>query len=185
MSDTLVIHPYDESTKMLKYVYEGKCFDVYDWPTANKKDLKGMIAAHDTIIMLGHGTGAGLAYPCAIHEGKPSPEGSFFMIDDSFASILRQKKTISMWCYSNVYFKRNHIKGFHTGIIISERREAELVLGNCPLSDAELYDNMVSLSKALNECLDKKPEEMREYILAHYNGEDPISQFNRKNIIVL
>ncbi len=187
MSDTLVIHPYDTSTEMLKYVYENRvpAFDICRDPNISKSDLASLIKIYENIIILGHGTGAGLAYPCAVHERRPSPNGGYFMIDDSFASLLREKKTISMWCYSDLYFKRNHIKGFHTGMIISERAEAELVMGKCPLSDKELYDNMVSLSKALSECLDKSPEEMREYILAHYNGTDPISEFNRKNIIVL
>ena len=185
MSDTLVIHPYDESTEMLKYVYEGHCFDVCDDPNVTQEALRKSIAAHDTIIMLGEGTGTGLAYPSAIHGLKPGPDGRLFMIDDSFAPLLQEKRTISMWCFSDRYFKRNRIKGFHTGMIISERQEAEFVLGHCPLSDKELYDNMVSLSKALGECLDKSPLEMRSYILAHYKGDDLITQFNRKNIIVL
>ncbi len=185
MSDTLVIHPHDESTEMLRYVYEGHCFDVCEDPNITKSDLASLIKLHDTIIMLGHGTGAGLAYPSAIHGLKPGPEGSLFMIDDSFASLLREKKTISMWCFSDRYFERNHIKGFHTGMIISERAEAELMLQDCPLSDEELYDNMVLLSKSLGECIDKEPLEMKSYVLAHYQGEDVITRFNRSNIKVL
>ncbi len=185
MSDTLLIHPRDESTEMLKYVYEGRCFDVCDDPSIGKADLARLIEPHDTIIMLGHGTGAGLAYPSAIHGLKPGPDGSLFMIDDSLAPLLRSKKTISMWCFSDRYFKRNHIKGFHTGMIISERQEAELFLGDCPLSEAELYDNMALLSKTLGGCIDKEPLEMRSYVLAHYQGEDAITRFNRSNIKVL
>ena len=123
MSDTLVIHPYDPSTEMLKYVYEGHCFDVMNDPSPTEETLKEAIAIHDTIIMLGHGTGMGLAYPSAIHGFKPGPNGKLFMIDDSFAPLLKDKKTISMWCFSDLYFKRNYIKGFHTGMIISERQE--------------------------------------------------------------
>ena len=185
MSDTLIIHPRDESTEMLKYVYEGHCFDVCDDPNISKSDLAKLIKLHDAIIMLGHGTGDGLAYPSAIHGLKPGPDGSFFMIDDGFAALLREKKTISMWCFSDRYFQRNRIKGFHTGMIISEKQEAELVLGDCPLSEAELYDNMALLSKSLGECIDKEPLEMRSYVLAHYQGEDAITRFNRSNIKVL
>lgn len=185
MSDTLVIHPHDPSTEMLQYVYEGHCFDVLEDPNIPQERLKELIALHDTIIILGHGTGAGLAYPSAIHGLKPGPDGKLFMVDDSFASLLREKRTISMWCFSDRYFRRNRIKGFHTGMIISERQEAELMLGHCPLSDEELRENMVSLSKALSGCIDKSPLEMRSYVLDHYQGEDPITQFNRKNIIVV
>ena len=185
MSDTLVIHPRDESTEMLRYVYEGRCFDVCDDPNIDKETLRKLIELHDTIILLGHGTGAGLAYPSAIHGLKPGPDGSLFMIDDSFAPLLRSKKTISMWCFSDLYFQRNRIKGFHTGMIISEKAEALYMLRHCPLSDEELYDNMVLLSKSLGECIDKEPLEMQSYILEHYVGDDAITEFNRSNIKVL
>jgi len=52
---TLVIHPYDESTKFLSLIYEGK----EDWTiiteNASKRLIFESLKEHDRIIMLGHG----------------------------------------------------------------------------------------------------------------------------------
>ncbi len=185
MSETLVIHPKDETTVMLDYVYEGKGFDVINDPDISRMALKEAIAKHERIIMLGHGGGVGLAHPNAIHYGRPGKNGNLLIIDDSLAESLRGKKSISMWCYSDQYFLRNNLPGFHTGMIISEESEAMMMLGECPLSEKELFDNMVYLSRLLGDCLDMEPEKMREYILSRYNFPDAITQFNRRNIRVL
>ena len=108
-----------------------------------------------------------------------------YIVDDSIAPYLRGKDTISMWCFSDEYFKRNHLPGFHTGMIISERREALMMLGKCPLTDGQLFDSMVHLAKLLGECLDEPPVVMREYILNHYVGNDAITQFNRENFTIV
>lgn len=185
MSDTLVIHPKDETTVMLDYVYEGKGFDVINDPDFSRADLKEAIEKHDRIIMLGHGAGIGLAHPDAIHYGRPGKDGNFLIVDDSLAETLRGKNSISMWCHSDQYFLRNNLPGFHTGMIISEEMEAVMMLGECPLSEKELFDNMVYLSRLLGDCLDMEPRKMREYILSRYTFPDAITQFNRRNIRVL
>lgn len=186
MSDTLVIHPYDKSTIMLEYVYKDLGFDVIRDPNLSKQTLIDEIKKHKRIIMLGHGTPHGLIHPELMRYFRVvTPGARPIIIDDSFADLLREKETISMWCYSDEYFKRNHIKGFHTGMIISEVSEAYYMLGYSPLNERELFENMIKLSKCLHDSIDKSAEEMRDYILTHYDGQDDISKFNRRNITVL
>lgn len=126
MSKTLVIHPYDPSTVMLNYVYEGYDYDVINDTLGMKPDeLRRQIENHDRIIMLGHGTSNGL-----LNTGFRG-----YVIDDSFADLLRSKETISVWCHSDAYFRKHQIPGFHTGMIISETGEEWYVLGKCPLNE--------------------------------------------------
>lgn len=141
----------------------------------NKNALIKLIQNHDRIIMLGHGTPLGL-----INSARND-----HLIDDSYADLLRTKECVSVWCYSDQYFRRNNIKGFHTGMIISEVAEEAYILGEIPLEVNEIYSNMVKFSKIVEECIDKSPEEMKQYILKNYLGNDPVTLFNRKNIIVL
>ena len=183
MSKTLIIHPKDPTTTMLKEVYKDKSFDVIDDYTISEEQLKAAIENHERIIMLGHGTPGGLIDPRVKDPYEHTTR--MFLIDDSFADLLRRKETISVWCMSDQFFRRNNIPGFHTGMIISEKQEAQAFLGHCPLSEQELYESMVNFAKIIHDCIDMKPEEMKKYVLEHYIGDDEITKYNRNNIIVL
>lgn len=143
MSNVLVIHPDDRSTDMLKVVYEGKGYDVITDMSVSEEEVVEAIKSHDTIIMLGHGTPSGLL--------ASDGHGGFlgYVIHDGHAELLKSKKTYSMWCNSDAYFACHGMKGFHSGMIISEDLE-----------------------------------QMRQIILERYNADDPITQFNRKNIVI-
>ena len=179
---TLVIHPYDSSTDMLELVYKDKDFTVIRDFNISKLELIKAIDNHDRIIFLGHGTPDGLINPRFLTSFKKE---DMYLIDDSFVPLLRKKETVSMWCYSDRFFQRNHMKGFHTGMIISEVKEANFVLGYSPLNEEELYQNMVLLAKTFGECINETPLEMKKHILSKYVGDDDITYFNRFNIKVL
>lgn len=161
---------------MLSIIYRNKP----NWTVCkdngiSKNALIKLIQNHERIIMLGHGTPFGL-----INSARNG-----YLIDDSYADLLRTKECVSIWCYSDQYFRRNNIKGFHTGMIISEVAEEAYVLGYIPLQVNEIYSNMIKFSKCVEECIDLSPNEMKQHILNTYVGDDPVTTFNRKNIIVL
>ena len=173
---TLVIHPDDRTTQMLEYVYKGHPeYTICRDHSISSNELKKLIVKHDRIIMLGHGLPAGL-----INQRRNG-----FLIDDSFASLLKTKDTLSMWCYSDAYFRKHNIPGFHTGMIISETTEELLMLGYKPLNEEEMLKNFKKISKCLGECIELEPKEIRSYMLEHYNDSDPVSAFNRKNFIII
>lgn len=170
MSRTLVIHPSDRSTDFLKLIYQDKDYDVIsERKDLTKPKLLKAIKEHDKIIMLGHGTPYGLI---------------FTPIDNSFGDLLRTKETITIWCNSDMYAIRNNLKGFHTGMIISEVSEAQYVLGETPLNAKETLENMELFSKVVGECIERTPREMQEHILKYYVGNDKVTQFNRSRVMV-
>jgi hypothetical protein len=179
MSNVLVIHPQDSSTEMLKAVYEGKGYDVINDGCIAQEDLVRAIEEHDTIIMLGHGTPYGLL---AV-DGHSRFVG--YLIDDSHADLLKTKKTYSMWCYSDVYFRRHGMKGFHSGMIISEQSEA-MMFGEHKYSDEDIAKSLMPLMYAMHDTLEMEDlEEMRRIILERYDADDFVTQFNRENILIL
>ena len=187
MSETLVIHPYDESTEDLYMIYQDSSYDVIRDPDTSSDDIEKAIESHSKIIMLGHGTQFGLF--------APTSESQFgrYIIDDSFADLLRTKETISVWCNSDEFFRMHRIPGFHTGMIVSEAYEAELV-GCYETYENETDDdfqlrirkNLNHLARLMRESINLPPVEMRDYILERYTSEDDsVIRFNRRNILVL
>jgi hypothetical protein len=175
MKSTLIIHPADVTTDMLKLIYQHRNFTVVNDGRIKEDELMTMIEEHDRIIMLGHGTPSGLL----------NPQVGGYLIDSRYADLLRQKETISVWCHSDQFFRKHGIKGFHTGMIISEVYEALAVLGKEPLTEEETLDNMIFFSEIIADSVDLPPEQMKDYVLQHYVGDDEVTLYNRKNIIVL
>ncbi len=183
MKKTLVFHPKDATTDMLRYVYQGKDYTVLTNPDITEKEMASAIATHDKIIFLGHGLPEGFLRTSKFVLHKKAKD--YFLIDDSHAHLLKDKETISIWCFSDRYFKRHGYKGFHTGMIISEVKESYYILGSCPLTEGQLLANMVKFAKHLGECIEMTPKDIQAHMLKHYTGDDPITQYNRKNLTVL
>ncbi len=185
MNKTLVIHPKDPTTAMLEEVYRGKGYDVIDDPDVGREELLEAIASHRRILMLGHGNQGGLLDPSFIKAYPRIRDERMFVLDDSFACLLHEKETLSVWCLSDQYFRRHRIPGFHTGMIISEMREEKMFFPSLPVSEAELERNITSFCRLLGECETLPPLEIKAYLLTRYRGEDPITAFNRRNLYVL
>lgn len=175
----LVIHPDDRSTDMLKAVYEGKGYDVINDPVISDEEVVEQIRSHDKIIMLGHGTPFGL-----IACNKATGEARY-IINDSHADLLKTKETYSMWCNSDEFFECHGMKGFHSGMIISEEMEARMY-GIIEFNDEEIAESLMPLMYAMHDTLEMEDlEEMRRIILERYNANDPVTWFNRRNIFIL
>ena len=74
----------------------------------SKKVLKEQIKSHDRIVILGHGTEKGLL------------GFNRYIIDSTWIYLLREKNCVCIWCNANVFVKKYNLKGFYTGMIISE-----------------------------------------------------------------
>lgn len=184
---TLVIHPADQTTAMLSEIYKDSPYTIVTNNHISEEELISLIKSHDRIIMLGHGLGLGLLRN-PINDIYMDPVNhlsyknqSLFIIDDHHASILKDKILVAMWCYANEYFIRNNLSGFYSGMIISEKSESEFVLGHCPLTPEELYNNIEELSRIVKEAIKLPSIEMVPYVQANYTGDDEITTFNRKN----
>ena len=112
---TLVIHIADPSTDFLKEIYLGKVWDLLNHAKYTNSQLKKIISEYDRIVMLGHG----------------SPEGLFgysknsnYIVDASFAELLKTKECVYIFCNADMFVKGNNLKGFYSGMFISEVGEA-------------------------------------------------------------
>jgi len=164
---TLVIHPADETTNMLSVIYAGK-----DWTVITEdvswQEIEKQLWAHDRIIMLGHGDKNGL-----FGHGH-------YMIGTNQAEILAHKECIFVWCYANEYVMKHGLKGFYTGMIISEHQEARYcAVKNFTAKDIDESNEI--FSDAVKQAIDV--EDKVSLIKELYVPKDnPIMMFNAVNI---
>lgn len=116
-SKTLVIHPADASTTFLDPIWKDKGYDVRQ----GGEFTDDLIAAYDRVIMLGHGYMNGL-----FSVGRFTPMNGYCdpVISRASAPRLQGKDNIYIWCFASTFVEQHDLKGFATGMFISEVGEA-------------------------------------------------------------
>lgn len=162
---TLVIHPKDTTTDFLSEIYSDKDWTVIS-DNVSKKILRDKIKNHDRIVMLGHGTEQGLL------------GFNRFIIDSNWVYLLREKKCVFIWCNADVFVKKYKLKGFYTGMIISEYEEA--VMYNVPTDSFWINESNIDFAQAIKNSIDE--DNMLEKAKMLYEGNTSVVEFNRNNL---
>lgn len=163
---TLVIHPDDRSTDFLKVIYEGKGYDVVTDRGIGIRLLIEMVHNHDRIMMMGHGSPYGLL-----------GMSNIFM-NPVFIDEIRQKDCVCIWCNADMYVEREGIKGFYTGMFISEVGEAGYFRIDTTQEKID-YSNNLFVEK-LREVIDS-PNVLTE-IKSSYIGDCPVINYNNERL---
>lgn len=163
---TLVIHPKDPTTDFLSEIYNGTDWTVINY-YMNETQLKKIISKYDRIIMMGHGFGHGLIG----YKGT--------VINNSFADLLREKECVYIWCHANKFVEKNNLKGFNTGMIVSEIQEAYIY--SIPATADEIDESNKLFSETIKKNIFKKTM-LEEVKFEYVNDDNPVIFFNKKNI---
>ena len=183
--DVLIIHPDDRTTDFLKPCYAG-----LDATILTQRDeffnLAETMKRHNRIIMMGHGSPGGLFMPKVegIEEDENGElfEYTDYSINDSYRDILRQKRTVCVWCNADRYVVPNDLHGFYTGMVISELCEADYcdVKGCNP---KQLEESNTKFTMGLKEALKVDgPESVEIFKEIYNNPKNPIMIYNRKRL---
>lgn len=167
---TLVIHPKDPSTDFLSVIYANKDWTVIT-ETTSRRGLKEAIKTHDRIIMMGHGT----------EDGLIGFNQKGFIINSSMVYALREKECICIWCNADQFVRRYGLKGFHTGMIISEYEEALYCCVSCVLEEIEASNKMFAdcVSKVIDLSASEAVTQMKKIYQIDNNN---VVLFNLDNI---
>jgi hypothetical protein len=160
---TLVVHPADPSTEFLKEIYEGKDWTVNNDFNGLRKKLIEQIESHDRIIMMGHGSPGGLFY---------TP------IRSDLVYLLREKECVCIWCNADQFVLRYGLKGFYTGMFISEVGEANYFKIETTQEKIDYSNDL--FTKAVKKYIDS--EDMQGQIVEAYRGDDLVIQYNNKRL---
>ena len=116
---TLIVHPQDSTTDFLDIVYAPIENKTVVTGGVSKTDLMKMIQEHDRVMMMGHGSPAGL-----FSVGKFKNSGAY-IIDQNIVPYLKQKENnVFIWCNADKFVELFQLRGFYSGMFISETSEA-------------------------------------------------------------
>ena len=175
---TLVIHPKDRSTDFLKPIYESIKGDVHVITSLYYKDtVRALIDQSDRIIMLGHGSPAGLF---AVGQFEDCSNG--MIIDETMVASLGNKpNNIYVWCNADKFVNRFHLKGFYSGMFISEYGEASYCNTVANPGDVEHSNNLFSAIVGRNIMLEAK--NLRDMAkIEYYLPNNKVAEYNNQRL---
>ncbi len=187
---TLVIHPKDPSTDFLKPIYEG--LDDLTLVTGGwtQNQIREAIHEHDQVIFMGHGSPSGLF---SVGQFPMNHPYSSYIINSDLVEDLAQKdNTIFIWCNADQFVRRNNLKGFYSGMFVSEVGEAFY----CGLPAAAIKQDVVdesnnTFSQLLGNILvankDRDPKLIHEQIKSTYGilaTMNPVAQYNYERLFL-
>lgn len=175
MKKTLIIHPEDPSTTFLETIYKDIENKTVITGGLTKREVNILIENHDRVMMMGHGSPGGL-----FSVGKFQTNNGY-VVDYSTVRLLEEKEdNVFIWCYANEYVLRYGLKGFFTGMFISETSEAYACgVRTATQEDVDISNNTFCeiVSKNINESTEVLYENvLNEYgVLAQTND---VAEYN-------
>lgn len=177
----LIIHPDDRTTDTLCLVYENI-------PEDKKTVIRGgidtfeverLIATHERVLLCGHGYPGGL-----LGIGK-FDTADLCIVSSRHVPLLKENsKNIYIWCYASSFVRQYGLKGFASGMFISEVDEAVW----CGITDPVPTKEQVDLSfdtfcRILAKYLmfDLSPEDLYNAVHSEYSilaEKCPVAKYN-------
>lgn len=179
---TLVIHPTDPSTSFLDIVYNNVPDKTVITGGISKNELNELIQSHDRVMMMGHGCPYGLF---SVRQFNEVENG--LIIDHNTVKLLNEKdNSVFIWCNADQFVNKYNLKGFFSGMFISEVGEATYcgVFGtDQELVDESNYGFCEIVGKNINEEQDVMYETiMKEYGLIAENN--PVALYNHNRLFL-
>jgi hypothetical protein len=176
---TLIIHPSDRSTDFLKVIYnniENKTVIT----NGDKKDLKKLIKEHDRIMMMGHGCPVGLF---SVGQFKNS-QG--LVIDSTFVELLETKECVFIWCNANEFVKKHKLKGFYSGMFISEVGEADYF--NVKANKDTVEDSNMKFVNLFSQVTNRSLIDIAKHVITEYTRfgmMNDVAKYNSTRLYIL
>jgi len=165
---TLVIHIEDPTTDFLSHIYKDiDNIEIIRDPFISDDEIFFIMPEYSRVMCLGHG----------------SPLGLFgwggYAISDIHASIMSRKDLVCVWCNADVFMKENHLKGFYSGMFISETVEASCF--GIDATEKQIEDSNILFANLLGKYIDDKDRLVKiknEYRLPN----NLVVNFNRERL---
>ena len=176
---TLVIHPDDPSTADLRILYAPRADATVLVSDTPKDEVRALIAQHERVILCGHGHVDGL------YSVGRFPTDNGFIIDASMVEVLAHKRdTIYLWCYAHDFVRRHGLRGFSSGMFISEVREAGW-MGLPGITQAQVDESTRTFCALVAQHLHAPLEALHAAVLRDYGrlaAHNPVAAYNHARL---
>jgi hypothetical protein len=181
---TLVIHPQDKSTDFLRPIYAGLDNVTLVTRGWTMNQVREAIQTHDQVMMMGHGSPNGLF---AVGQFPVDYPHSSHIIGASMIEALSQKdNNIFIWCNADQFVNKHGLKGFYSGMFVSEVGEA-FYCGVKTFDQTSVDESNDTFARQLGECLraTRAPEEIFDQIRDQYGllaEVNAIAEYNHQRL---
>ena len=126
-------------------------------------ELIEQIKIHDRIVMLGHVTTEGLiGY-------------NDYYIENSYAPLLKLKDCVCIWCNADKFVEKHDLKGFYTGMMISEIVEA--MMYDIDVEEPVINESNILFAEAVRNAM-IQPDMLKEARRLYNTEDNPVIAFN-------
>jgi len=178
---TLVIHPEDRSTDFLCPIYENVPNKTVIRGGITKFELLKLIEQHDRIMMMGHGSPNGLF-------NRDFPYSGYYIIDEQIVPLIKEKTdTVFIWCNADQFVKGHNLKGFFSGMFVSEVEEAHYMRVPNP-TQSMVDESNNTFSEIVSRHINKEIKVMYEQVKQEYGvltDSNPVASYNHKRIYLV
>lgn len=172
---TLIIHPDDKSTTFLNIVYSPIKNKTVITGGISKSELNKLIEEHDRVMMMGHGCPTGL-----FSVGQFSGANGL-IIDSTTVPLLNEKENnVFIWCNADRFVDYHNLKGFYSGMFISEVGEATYC--GLPGMDQDIVDESnYGFCNIIAKHINKDTDIIHENVTKEYGiiaENNPVALYN-------
>lgn len=133
-------------------------------------------------MMMGHGSPRGL-FSVGMFKGTQQPYA--YAIGQNEAELLKNKsQNIYIWCNANLFVEQYDLKGFYSGMFISEVGEA-LYCGVKQINQTMVNESNYAFSQIVGKYINLPVEELYAMVMAEY-GElaktNPVAKYNHERL---
>lgn len=175
---TLVIHPKDRTTTFLEVAYKTIENKTVITGGIDKTQLRKLIEEHDRVMMMGHGSPSGL-----FSVGQFKVPG--LIIDHSVVDLLSKKNnSVFIWCNADRFVNHHKLKGFYSGMFISEVGEA-FVCGLDNVSQDLVDESNYGFCEIFAKYVNNEKEVIYENVMKEYGliaEKNPVAMYNQQRL---
>jgi hypothetical protein len=175
----LIIHPKDKSTQFLDIVYNPIPNKTIITGGVSQEELIKLIEEHDRVMMCGHGS------PYGLFAVGQFPDTKGYVIGANMVEELSKKdNSIFIWCNADKFVNFHKLKGFYSGMFISEVGEA-YYCGLPGTKQDEVNESNFGFCNLLSECINEPQEVMYNTIKTNYGKiaeENSVALYNHNRL---
>ena len=150
----------DTDTRVLAALWDGipdaRVLDVRPGTPGARRAVDVAIAEEeDALVLCGHGSPQGLFDPSVMARGNLAAiaRNPPYLVDVRNAPSIRARRVVGVWCYAASFAESAGLRGFFTGMFVSNPAEAAFV--GCPGRDsaATMTEQEVLFCRRVNALL--------------------------------